>query len=58
MSPAAPVDRDLCCRYEDLGVDRIIVVQDFRAMSGGPDPEAADRAVARLEALAAELDLP
>ena len=58
VSPAAPVDRDLCCRYEDLGVDRIIVVQDFRAMSGGPDPEAADRAVARLEALAAELDLP
>jgi hypothetical protein len=38
-------------------VDRIIVVQDFRAMSGGPDPGAADQAIAGLEALAAELDL-
>ena len=57
VSPIEPVDRDLCRRYEDLGVDRIIVVQDFRAMSGGPDPGAADQAIAGLEALAAELDL-
>ena len=57
MSPIEPVDRDLCRRYESLGVDRIIVVQDFRAISGGPDPGAADQAIAGLEALAAKLDL-
>lgn len=57
VSPIEPVDRDLCRRYEDLGVDRIIVVQDFQAMSGGPDPAAAGRAIDGLLALAAELDL-
>lgn len=57
VSPAAPVDRDACRRYADLGVDRLIVVQDYRAISGAPDPAAGDRAVDGLRALAAELDL-
>ncbi len=57
VSPAAPVDRDAYRRFEDLGVDRLIVVQDYRAISGGPDPAAGDRAVDGLRDLAAELDL-
>ncbi len=32
-----PIDADIVRRYEDLGVDRLVVVQDFGDMAGGPD---------------------
>ena len=35
-----PVDRDTVRRYEDLGVDRLVLVQDFGDMAGGPDAGA------------------
>ena len=41
VSPSEPVDRDLVSRYEDLGVDRMILVRDFRDVGRGPDPERA-----------------
>jgi len=36
VSPAEPVDRDLIRRYEDLGVDRLVLVRDYRDVAGGP----------------------
>jgi probable F420-dependent oxidoreductase len=39
VTPSEPVDRDLVRRYEDLGVDRLILVRDFRDVGGVPDPE-------------------
>ena len=42
VTPSEPVDRDLVRRYEDLGVDRLILVRDFRDIGGTPNPERAD----------------
>ena len=36
-----PIDADTVRRYEDLGVDRLVLVQDFADMAGGPDAGAA-----------------
>ena len=41
VTPSEPVDRDLVRRYEDLGVDRLILVRDFRDVGGIPNPERA-----------------
>ena len=41
VTPSEPVNRDLVRRYEDLGVDRLILVRDFRDTAGGPHPERA-----------------
>ncbi|MBI00006.1 MAG: LLM class F420-dependent oxidoreductase [Acidimicrobiaceae bacterium] len=35
VSPAEPVDRDLVRRYEDLGVERLVLVRDYRDLAGG-----------------------
>src|SRR4051794_5850910 len=32
-----PIDADTVRRYEDLGVDRLVLLQDFKDMAGGPD---------------------
>ena len=42
VTPSEPVDRALVRRYEDLGVDRLILVRDFRDVGGTPNPERAD----------------
>ena len=42
VTPSEPVDRDMVRRYEDLGVDRLILVRDFRDVGGTPNPERAD----------------
>ena len=42
VTPSEPVDRDLVRRYEDLGVDRLILVRDFRDVGGTPHPDRAD----------------
>ena len=39
VTPSEPVDRDLARRYEDLDVDRLILVRDFRATAGGAHSE-------------------
>jgi hypothetical protein len=41
VTPSEPVDRDLVHRYQDLGVDRLILVRDFRDVGGPPNPERA-----------------
>ena len=35
------MDRDLVRRYEDLGVDRLILVRDFSDVGGTPYPDRA-----------------
>ena len=45
VSPSESVDRDLVHRYEDLGVDRMILVHDFRDISRGPHLERAEAAL-------------
>jgi len=45
VSPSELVDRDLVRRYEDLGVDRMILVHDFRDISRSPHPERAEAAL-------------
>ena len=45
VSPSESVDRDLVHRYEDLGVDRMILVHDFRDISRSPHPERAEAAL-------------
>ena len=42
VTPSEPVDRDIVRRYEDLGVDRLILVRDFRDVGGTPNPERAN----------------
>ena len=39
VTPSEPVDRDLVRRYEDLDVDRLILVRDFRDTAGGAHSE-------------------
>ena len=41
VTPSEPANRDLVRRYEDLGVDRLILVRDFRDVGGIPHPERA-----------------
>ena len=45
VSPSEPVDRDMVRRYEDHGVDRMILVHDFRDISRSPHPERAEAAL-------------
>ena len=45
VSPSEPVDRDMVHRYEDLGVDRMILVHDFRDISRSPHSERAEAAL-------------
>jgi probable F420-dependent oxidoreductase len=35
--PWTPLDVDTVLRFEDLGVDRLVLMRDFTDMSGGPD---------------------
>ena len=35
--PWSPLDVDTVRRFEDLGVDRLVLMRDFADMSGGPD---------------------
>ncbi len=41
VSPSEHVDQDLINRYKDLGVDRMILVRDFRDVARGPEPTRA-----------------
>ena len=52
VTPVEPLTAETIDRYAELGVDRIIAMQDFRGMRGGPVDGAADTAVAFIEQVA------
>jgi hypothetical protein len=52
-----PLDADTVERYEDLGVHRLVVVQDFGDMAGGPDAARRDKFLAEMAACAERLDI-
>src|SRR4051794_23440992 len=51
-----PIDADTVRRYEDLGVDRLVVVQDFGDMAGGPDAARRGKFLDEMAATAERLD--
>jgi probable F420-dependent oxidoreductase len=58
VSPVAgPIDTDTVRRYEDLGVDRLVLVQDFTDMAGGPDASRRGKFLAEMAATAERLDI-
>ena len=52
-----PIDTDTVRRYEDLGVDRLALVQDFGDMAGGPDPARRGKFLDEMAACAERLDI-
>ena len=52
-----PVDLDTVRRYEDLGVDRLVVLQDFADMAGGPDAARRGKFLDEMAACAERLDI-
>jgi probable F420-dependent oxidoreductase len=52
-----PIDADTVRRYEDLGVDRLVLLQDFSDMAGGPDAARRGMFLAEMEACADRLGL-
>lgn len=58
ISPmAGPIDADTVHRYEDLGVDRLVLVQDFNDMAGGPDAGRRGKFLDEMTATAERLDI-
>ena len=58
ISPVpGPIDADTVRRYEDLGVDRLVVVQDFTDMAGGPDAGRRGKFLDEMAATAERLDI-
>ena len=41
ITPPGPVDADMARRYEDLGVDRLVLMRGFEDMSGGGGEDVA-----------------
>lgn len=56
VTPPGPVDRDTARRYEDLGVDRLILMRGFEDMAGGGG-NAEDGVIQFVEETARELGL-
>ena len=52
-----PIDADLVRRYEDLGVDRLVVVQNFGDMAGGSDAVRRGKFRDEMAATAERLDI-
>jgi hypothetical protein len=52
-----PIDAATVRRYEDLGVDRLVLLQDFTDMAGGPDAARRGMFLAEMEACADRLGL-
>jgi probable F420-dependent oxidoreductase len=58
ISPVpGPIDADTVRRYEDLGVDRLVLVQDFGDMAGGPDAARRGKFLDEMAATAERLDI-
>lgn len=57
ISPFGPIDADTAKRYEDLGVDRLVLVRDSFETSIPPSREAEDTIVRFLEDQAREIGI-
>lgn len=57
ITPPGPVDLDTARRYEDLGVERLVLLRSFEDMGPRIDEEARDRVLQFLEETARELQL-
>jgi len=57
VTPPGPVDADLARRYEDLGVDRLVLMRGFTDMSEVGGQEVEDGLIEFLERTARDLDL-
>jgi probable F420-dependent oxidoreductase len=55
--PPGAIDADTVRRYEDLGVDRLVLVHDWSGMAGGPDAARRRGFVAEMAASAERLDI-
>jgi probable F420-dependent oxidoreductase len=51
------IDADTVRRYEDLGVDRLVLVQDFGDMAGGPGAVRRGKFLDEMSACAERLDI-
>jgi probable F420-dependent oxidoreductase len=51
------IDADTVKRYEDLGVDRLVLLQDFADMAGRPDAARRDKFLEEMAATAERLDI-
>ena len=52
-----PIDADTVRRYEDLGVDRLVLVPDFADMAGGPGAARRGKFLDEMKACAERLDI-
>ena len=57
VTPPGPVDADTAKRFEDLGVDRLILMRGFEDMAGSSGREAEDAVIRFLEDTARDLGL-
>ena len=57
VAPREPVDRDLVRRYEDLGVERLVLVRDYRDVAGAPDGRWSEAVLRFLEETPTRLGL-
>ncbi len=57
VTPPGPVDADTARRYEDLGVDRLVLMRGFGDMGSPPNPSAEDQVIEFIESTAKELRL-
>jgi probable F420-dependent oxidoreductase len=55
--PAGIITRADVERYEQLGVDRLVLMRDFADMGGGPDPAGADAVVDAMRRAAGDLGI-
>src|SRR6185312_7194147 len=55
--PPGPIDADMVRRYEDLGVDRLVLVPDFSDMAGGPDAARRGKFLDEMTACAERLEI-
>jgi len=52
VTPPGPIDSDTAKRYEDLGVDRIVLMRGFQDMGGQREQSAEDSVIRFLEEMA------
>jgi probable F420-dependent oxidoreductase len=52
VTPPGPIDSDTAKRYEDLGVDRVVLMRGFTDMAGQRERSAEDTVIAFLEDMA------
>jgi len=55
--PGGAASADEVARYEELGVDRLVLMRDFADMAGRPDPATTTAIIAAMEGVAKELGL-